>query len=31
MNQWTLYTGGITSEFIETIGDGIDLVFIDIY
>jgi predicted O-methyltransferase YrrM len=29
MNQWTLYTGGITSEFIETIGDGIDLVFID--
>ena len=29
MNKWTLYTGGLTSEFIETIGDGIDLVFID--
>ena len=29
MNKWTLYTGEITSEFIETIGDGIDLVFID--
>jgi len=29
MNKWTLYTGGITSEFIESIGDGIDLVFID--
>ena len=29
MNKWTLYTGRITSEFIETIGDGIDLVFID--
>jgi hypothetical protein len=29
MKKWTLYTGGITSEFIETIGDNIDLVFID--
>jgi len=29
MDKWTLYTGGITSQFIETIGDGIDLVFID--
>lgn len=29
MKKWTLYTGGITSEFIETIGDGIDLAFID--
>lgn len=29
MNKWTLFTGGITSKFIETIGDGIDLVFID--
>ena len=29
MNKWTLYTGGLTSEFIETIGDGIDLAFID--
>ena len=29
MEKWTLYTGGITSEFIETISDGIDLVFID--
>lgn len=29
INKWTLYTGGITSEFIETIGDGIDLAFID--
>jgi predicted O-methyltransferase YrrM len=29
MDKWTLYTGGITSEFIETIGDNIDLVFID--
>ena len=29
MNKWTLFTGGITCEFIETIGDGIDLVFID--
>ena len=29
MNIWTLYTGGITSEFIEKIGNGIDLVFID--
>ena len=30
MDKWTLYTGGITSQFIETIGYGIDLVFIDI-
>ena len=29
LNKWSLYTGGITSEFIETIGYGIDLVFID--
>jgi predicted O-methyltransferase YrrM len=29
MNKWTLYTGEITSKFIETIGDGIDLAFID--
>ena len=29
MDKWTLYTGGITSQFIETIGDDIDLVFID--
>ena len=29
LDKWSLYTGGITSEFIETIGDGIDLVFID--
>ena len=29
MNKWTLYAGGLTAEFIETIGDGIDLVFID--
>ena len=31
MNKWTLYTGGLTAEFIETIGHGIDLVFIDTY
>ena len=29
MNKWNLYTGGITSEFIEKIGGEIDLVFID--
>ena len=29
LDKWSLYTGGLTSEFIETIGDGIDLVFID--
>ena len=29
MNKWTLFTGGLTAEFIETISDGIDLVFID--
>ena len=29
LDKWSLYTGGLTSEFIETIGNGIDLVFID--
>ena len=29
MNKWTLYTGGLTAEFIETIGNGIDFVYID--
>jgi len=29
MNKWTLYTGGLTAEFIESIGDGIDLASID--
>jgi len=29
MDKWTLYTGGITSEFIENIGSGIDFAFID--
>ena len=29
MNKWTLFTGGITSKFIEEIGGDIDLVFID--
>ena len=29
MKKWTLYTGGITSNFIEKIGGDIDLVFID--
>jgi hypothetical protein len=29
LDKWSLYIGRITSEFIETIGDGIDLVFID--
>ena len=29
MNKWTLYTGGITSNFIEEIGGDIDLTFID--
>ena len=29
IDKWTLYTGGITSEFIENIGYDIDLVFID--
>ncbi len=28
-NKWTLYTGGITSNFIEKIGGDIDLVFLD--
>ena len=28
-NKWTLYTGGITSNFIEKIGGDIDLTFID--
>ena len=29
MKKWTLYTGGITANFIEKIGGDIDLVFID--
>jgi len=29
MNKWTLYTGGITSNFIEKIEGDIDFVFID--
>ena len=29
LHKWSLFTGGITSEFIEIIGDEIDLVFID--
>ena len=29
MKKWTLYTGGITSNFIEKIGGDIDLVFLD--
>ena len=29
MKKWTLFTGGITSKFIEQIGGDIDLVFID--
>ena len=29
MNKWTLYTGGLTAEYIETIGDEIDFVYID--
>ena len=29
MNKWTLYTGKTTAEFMETIGDNIDLVYID--
>ena len=29
MNKWTLYTGGIASNFIEKIGGDIDFVFID--
>jgi len=28
-NKWRLYTGGFTSEFIEKIGNNIDLVYID--
>ena len=28
-NKWTLYTGGITSNFIEKIGGDIDFVFLD--
>ena len=31
MNKWTLYTGGITSQYIETIGDGIDLDIINFF
>jgi len=29
MKKWTLFTGGITANFIEQIGGNIDLVFID--
>ena len=29
MDKWTLFLGGLTAEYIETIGNGIDLVFID--
>lgn len=29
MKNWKIFVGGITAEFIESIGDGIDLVFID--
>lgn len=29
MNKWKIFLGGIVAEFIETIGDEIDLVFID--
>ena len=29
MKKWTLFTGGITSNFIEQIGGDIDLVFLD--
>ena len=29
MDKWTLFLGGLTGEYIETIGNGIDLVFID--
>ena len=29
LNKWTLYTGGITANFIEKIGGDIDFVFID--
>ena len=29
MNKWEKYTGGIVSEFIENIGNNIDLVYID--
>jgi predicted O-methyltransferase YrrM len=29
MKKWTLFTGGITSNYIEQIGGDIDLVFID--
>ena len=28
-NKWKLYTGGLTSEFIENIGNEIDFVYID--
>jgi predicted O-methyltransferase YrrM len=27
--NWTLYTGGLVSEFVDQIGDGIDFCFID--
>ena len=29
LNKWTLYTGGITSNFIEKMGGDIDFVFLD--
>jgi predicted O-methyltransferase YrrM len=29
MNKWTLFKGGVTSEFIEQIGGNIELAFID--
>ncbi len=29
MKNWKLFLGGVTAEFIESIGDGIDLAFID--
>jgi hypothetical protein len=29
MNKWTLFKGGVTSEFIEKIGGNIELAFID--
>ena len=31
MNKWTLYTGGITANFIEKIGGDIDFVFLDTF
>ena len=29
MDKWTLFVGGLTAQYIETIGNDIDLVFID--